>query len=113
MLINWGYITNLNTEAIQPVSFSGASGYAQFLCIFVIWPTHHRTIYSYLFIRSSNGCGPRIVRRKALADELLTDSIRFSCKITAIDTQEHEGSSSIAVVHLQDGSVIKAMVVLA
>ena len=47
----------------------------------------------------------------ALAEELATDSIRFSCKITAIDTQEHEGSS-VAVVHMEDGTVIKAKVTL-
>ncbi|KAL5555762.1 hypothetical protein UlMin_037998 [Ulmus minor] len=88
-LCNKGYVTNLNTGAIQPFSYSGATG---------------------------DGGGPRTVHRKALlkalAEELPTDSIRFSCKITAIDTQEHEGSSSIPVVHLEDGSVIKAKVLL-
>uniref|UniRef100_A0A803PCG8 FAD-binding domain-containing protein n=2 Tax=Cannabis sativa TaxID=3483 RepID=A0A803PCG8_CANSA len=48
---------------------------------------------------------------KALAEELPTDSIRFNCKITAIETQEHEGSS-IVVVHLEDETVIKAKVLI-
>ena len=48
---------------------------------------------------------------KALAEELSPDSIRFSCKITAIETQEQE-DSPIAVVHMEDGAVIKSKVTL-
>ena len=47
----------------------------------------------------------------ALAEELSPDSIRFSCKISAIETQEYEGSS-VAVVHMEDGVVIKSKVTL-
>ena len=57
--------------------------------------------------------GPRSVHRKALlkalADELPPNSIRFASKLTAIKTQEHEGSS-ISVIHLGDGTIIKAKV---
>ncbi|PON83518.1 FAD/NAD(P)-binding domain containing protein [Trema orientale] len=83
-----GYVTNLGTGAIQEISYSGAK---------------------------SDAIGPRSVHRKALlralAEELPSDSIRFSCKITAIEAQEHEGSS-IAVVHIEDGNVIKAKVLV-
>ncbi|PON83526.1 hypothetical protein TorRG33x02_206810, partial [Trema orientale] len=85
-----GYVTNLETGAIQEVSFSGAN-------------------------KNNDATGARAVHRKALlnalAEELPTDSIRFSCKITAIETQEQEGSS-VAVVHMDDGTVIKAKVLI-
>ena len=61
----------------------------------------------------SDAVGPRSVHRKALlealADELPVHSIRFSSKIAAIETQQHEGSS-IAIVHMKNGTVIKAKV---
>ena len=64
-------------------------------------------------MRSDDAIGPRSVHRKALlkalAEELPTDSIRFCCKITAIETQVQEGSP-FAVVHMEDGTVIKAKV---
>ena len=46
---------------------------------------------------------------EALAEELESDSIRFSCKIASIET-EGNGGSSIAVVRMEDGSVVKAKV---
>lgn len=62
---------------------------------------------------SSDPVGPRSVHRKALlnalADQLPINSIRFSSKLTAIETQEHEGSS-ISIIHMADGTVIKAKV---
>ncbi|KAL5555761.1 hypothetical protein UlMin_037997 [Ulmus minor] len=80
-----GFITNLSNGAIRELQPSGAT---------------------------REGIVTRAVHRKALlnalAEELPTDSIRFSSKITAIETEEHEGSSSIAVIHVQDGTVIKA-----
>ncbi|KAL5555771.1 hypothetical protein UlMin_038007 [Ulmus minor] len=83
--IERGFYTNLKSGAIQQVSFSKANG------------------------------NPRSVHRKALlealTEELPIDSIRFSCKIKAIDAQQHEGSS-IAVVHLEDGTVIKSKVLI-
>ena len=61
----------------------------------------------------SDPVGPRSVHRKALlealADELPIHSIRFSSKISAIETQQHE-DSSIAIVHMENGTVIKAKV---
>ncbi|KAL6276840.1 hypothetical protein ACE6H2_020441 [Prunus campanulata] len=44
----------------------------------------------------------------ALADQLPINSIRFSSKLTAIETQEHE--ASISIIHMADGTVIKAKV---
>jgi hypothetical protein len=43
---------------------------------------------------------------EALAEELPTDSIRFSSKLAAIESQEQGGGASIAVVHLEDGTII-------
>ncbi|KAL5555770.1 hypothetical protein UlMin_038006 [Ulmus minor] len=83
------FYTNLKSGAIQQVSFSTRA--------------------------NANGVGPRLVHRKALlealAEELPVDSIRFSCKIKAIDAQQQEGSS-ITVVHLEDGTVIKSKVLI-
>ncbi|XP_024184438.1 monooxygenase 2 isoform X2 [Rosa chinensis] len=63
----------------------------------------------------NDAVGPRTVHRKALlealADELSVHSIRFSSKISAIETQQHEGSS-IAIVHMENGTVIKAKVLI-
>lgn len=49
---------------------------------------------------------------KALADELPVESIRFSSKITSLETQTHEGSK-LAIVRMEDGAIIKAKVTLA
>ncbi|XP_062105827.1 monooxygenase 2-like isoform X2 [Humulus lupulus] len=63
----------------------------------------------------SDGNEPRAVHRKALlealADELPIEFIRFSSKITAIETQE-QGDSSIVVVHMEDETFIKAKVLI-
>ncbi|XP_050372678.1 monooxygenase 2-like [Argentina anserina] len=63
----------------------------------------------------SDAIGPRSVHRKALlealAEELPVHSIRFSSKISGIETQQHEGSS-IAIVHMENGTVIKAKVLI-
>lgn len=57
--------------------------------------------------------GPRPVHRKVLlevlADELPDNTIRFSSKFDSIQTQTHQGST-IAVIHLEDGTIIKAKV---
>ncbi|XP_062007248.1 monooxygenase 3-like [Rosa rugosa] len=59
--------------------------------------------------------GPRCLHRKALlealADELTIHSVRFSSKISAIDTQQHEGSS-LAIVHWENGTIIKTKVLI-
>ncbi|BFG35169.1 hypothetical protein CerSpe_214430 [Prunus speciosa] len=86
--IKKGYVTNLDTGEIQGVSFVASNG---------------------------DLGGPRSVHRKALlnalADQLPINSIRFSSKLTAIETQEHEGSS-ISIIHMADGTVIKAKVLI-
>ncbi|KAJ6299002.1 hypothetical protein OIU76_020053 [Salix suchowensis] len=60
--------------------------------------------------------GIRTVHRKALlealAEELPTDTIRFSSKLAAIESQEQGGGASIAVVHLEDGTAIKSKVLI-
>ncbi|KAG6793180.1 hypothetical protein POTOM_002373 [Populus tomentosa] len=80
-----GYVTNVSTGDVQQVLFPA-------------------------------GQGPRAVHRKALlealAEELPTDSIRFSSKLAAIESQEQGGGASIAVVHLEDGTVIKSKVLI-
>ncbi|XP_065876428.1 monooxygenase 2-like [Euphorbia lathyris] len=62
-----------------------------------------------------NNKGLRSVHRRvllqALAEELPTDSIRFSSKLSAIGTQE-EGGFSIPVLHLEDGTTIKSKVLI-
>ncbi|KAM5587760.1 monooxygenase 2-like [Rosa sericea] len=83
-----GYITDIDTGEVQEVSFTRANG---------------------------DAVGPRSVHRKALiealAGELPVHSIRFSSKISSIETQQHEGSS-IAIVHVKNGTVIKAKVLI-
>ncbi|XP_042445639.1 monooxygenase 2-like [Zingiber officinale] len=58
--------------------------------------------------------GTRSVHRKALlqalAEELPPDNIRFSSRIVSID--QEQGSSPTTTVHLDDGSVIKAKVLI-
>ncbi|XP_004288322.1 PREDICTED: zeaxanthin epoxidase, chloroplastic-like [Fragaria vesca subsp. vesca] len=82
------HVTDLDTGEVQTVSLIKANG---------------------------DAVGPRSVHRKALlealADELPIHSIRFSSKISAIDTQQYEGSS-IAIVHIENGTVIKAKVLI-
>jgi 2-polyprenyl-6-methoxyphenol hydroxylase-like FAD-dependent oxidoreductase len=49
---------------------------------------------------------------EALAEELPADSIRFSSKLAAIESQEQGGGASIAVMHLEDGTTIKSKVLI-
>ncbi|KAB2605807.1 zeaxanthin epoxidase [Pyrus ussuriensis x Pyrus communis] len=87
--IKKGYVTNIDTGEIKQISFPASNG--------------------------NDLVGPRSVHRKALlkalADELPPNAIRFASKLTAIETQEHEGSS-ISVIHLGDGTIIKAKVLI-
>ncbi|KAM1101086.1 hypothetical protein ACFX13_007612 [Malus domestica] len=87
--IKKGYVTDIDTGEIQEVSFAASNG--------------------------NDPVGPRSVNRKALlktlADELPPNSIRFASKLTAIETQEHEGSS-ISVIHMGDGTIIKAKILI-
>ncbi|CAL9189577.1 unnamed protein product [Musa hybrid cultivar] len=72
------------------------------------------SIQAVPFTRSQRGdTATRIVHRKdlleTLAEELKPGTIRFSSKITSID---QEASSSVTTVHLDDGSVVKAKVLI-
>ncbi|EXB36912.1 3-hydroxybenzoate 6-hydroxylase 1 [Morus notabilis] len=84
------YVTNLETGAIQEVPFGGTNA-------------------------GGHQSGPKSVHRKALlealGEELQADSIRFSSKINGIGSITHEGSS-IAVLYMEDGSIIKAKVLI-
>ncbi|KAK3431610.1 hypothetical protein EUGRSUZ_E03418 [Eucalyptus grandis] len=82
-----GYITDVKTKSIQEVHYPG----------------------------NRNGAQPRAVHRKVLlevlAEELPPNSIRFSSKITSIETQVEHGLS-ICIVMLDDGTIIKSKVVI-
>ncbi|XP_031284290.1 uncharacterized protein LOC116143013 [Pistacia vera] len=56
---------------------------------------------------------PRTIKQKTLlkvlVDELPIDSIRFSSNVAAIETQTQEGSS-IAILYLDDGTIVKTTV---
>ncbi|XP_064967977.1 monooxygenase 2-like [Musa acuminata AAA Group] len=72
------------------------------------------SIQAVPFTRSQRGdTATRIVHRKdlleTLAEELKPGTIRFSSKITSID---QDASSSATAVHLDDGSVVKAKVLI-
>nr|XP_009405099.1 PREDICTED: uncharacterized protein LOC103988275 [Musa acuminata subsp. malaccensis] len=72
------------------------------------------SIQAVPFTRSQRGdTATRIVHRKdlleTLAEELKPGTIRFSSKITSID---QDASSSVTAVHLDDGSVVKAKVLI-
>ncbi|KAJ0097199.1 hypothetical protein Patl1_27747 [Pistacia atlantica] len=58
---------------------------------------------------------PRTIKRKTLlevlADELPIDSIRFSSKVAAIETQAQEGSS-IVIPYVDEGTIIKTKVLI-
>ncbi|XP_010260971.1 PREDICTED: uncharacterized protein LOC104599917 [Nelumbo nucifera] len=83
-----GYITNIASGATQEVYFTGSE----------------RKKFE-----------PRAVHRKnlleTLAEELPPGTIRFSSKLSSIETQTFEGSS-IAILHLDDGTQIKAKVLI-
>ncbi|KAF8404435.1 hypothetical protein HHK36_009320 [Tetracentron sinense] len=84
-----GYITNVATGEIQEVSYARMD----------------RT-----------GKGLRSVHRRALvealAEELPPGMIRFSSKLVSIETQTLEDSSPIAILHMEDGTIIKAEVLV-
>ncbi|XP_039158196.1 monooxygenase 2-like [Eucalyptus grandis] len=83
-----GYITDVKTKATQEVHY----------------PPNSR-----------NGALPRAVYRKVLlevlAEELPPNIIRFSSRITSIETQVEHGLS-ICIVTLDDGTIIKSKVVI-
>ncbi|XP_010027722.2 monooxygenase 2 [Eucalyptus grandis] len=83
-----GYITDVRTKSIQEVHYPPSS---------------------------RNGALPRGVHRKVLlevlAEELPPNSIRFSSRITSIETQVEHGLS-ICIVTLDNGTIIKSKVVI-
>ncbi|KAK3194657.1 hypothetical protein Dsin_025967 [Dipteronia sinensis] len=78
-----GLVTNIQTGATQEMSFTTA--------------------------------GPRSIHRKSLletlANELPIDTIRFSSKVASIETQTQE-NSPITIIHLSDGTVVKAKMLI-
>lgn len=52
----------------------------------------------------------RKVLLEALAEELPKKNIRFSCKITSISTELDTQGPSIAILQMEDGSIIKTKV---
>ncbi|KAL3721544.1 hypothetical protein ACJRO7_033958 [Eucalyptus globulus] len=83
-----GYMTDVKTKSIQEVHF---------------------------LPNSRNGALPRAVHRKVLlevlAEELPPNSIRFSSRITSMETQVEHGLS-ICIVTLDNGTIIKSKVVI-
>ncbi|XP_059670988.1 monooxygenase 2-like [Cornus florida] len=83
-----GYATNVGNGTIQEVSFGATDG---------------------------DESGPRSVHRKALlealVEELSIDTIRFCSKLTYIEADRQQGMP-IAIVHLEDGTIIKAKVLI-
>ncbi|KAG0499725.1 hypothetical protein HPP92_004416 [Vanilla planifolia] len=90
-LLRTGTITNLANGVTQHQSFvsKGASG---------------------------EEMGPRVVHRKALleaiAEELPPECIRFSSKLSSITTEVLNDSSTVVVLTLEDGDIIKAKAVI-
>ncbi|XP_078151290.1 monooxygenase 3-like [Carex rostrata] len=82
-------VTNLDTGAIQELGLSGTK-------------------------ENREDTGVITVHRKALletlAEELLPDTIRFSSKLISIKSETLEDSSKATLLHLEDGTVIKAKV---
>ncbi|KAJ4943961.1 hypothetical protein NE237_022071 [Protea cynaroides] len=89
--IQKGYVTNVATGAIQQVSFMGINGTNNGPT-----PVHRRTLV------------------ETLAGELPPGTIRFSSKLTSIQTvtMDDKVSSSIAIISLDNGTIIKAKVVI-
>ncbi|KAK9096344.1 hypothetical protein Sjap_021841 [Stephania japonica] len=85
-----GYITNLENGTVQEVSFNR------------------------LFDKR-NVNGARTVHRKALletlAGELPSNAIRYSSKLSRIETRTH-GDSSMPILYMEDGTIIKAKVLI-
>ncbi|XP_030543751.1 monooxygenase 2-like [Rhodamnia argentea] len=83
-----GYVTNVQTKSIQEVRYAS---------------------------NDRDGAPPRTIHRKvlleALAEELSPNTIRFSSKITSVETQVEQGSP-ICMVTLDDGTVIKSKAVI-
>ncbi|KAL5703651.1 hypothetical protein ACHQM5_022178 [Ranunculus cassubicifolius] len=81
------YITNVANGAVQEVLFSGSD------TNIALRTVHRSTLL------------------ETLARELPANTIRFSAKMKSIQTLQH-GESSITVLSLEDGTIIKAKVVI-
>ncbi|PIA47752.1 hypothetical protein AQUCO_01400390v1 [Aquilegia coerulea] len=72
------------------------------------------TVQEVLYVGKDRNVSPTAVHRKALlealSEELPAHAIRYSSKLSSIETVNHEGSP--AVLHLEDGAIIKAKVVI-
>ncbi|XP_030543720.2 monooxygenase 2-like [Rhodamnia argentea] len=83
-----GYVTDVKTKATQEVRYDASKG---------------------------SGDEQRVVHRKVLlevlAEELPPNTIRFSSKLTSIETQVEQGSS-VCILALEDGTIIKSKVVI-
>ncbi|KAA8546964.1 hypothetical protein F0562_003393 [Nyssa sinensis] len=83
-----GFMTNVSSGVIQDVSMTG----------------------------KASAAAPRSVHRKALlealAEELPINTIRFSSKLTSVEAHKQDDGSSISIIHLKDGTVVKAKVLI-
>ncbi|XXG64667.1 hypothetical protein AAC387_Pa05g2557 [Persea americana] len=84
-----GYVTDVGSGKVVPISFGGT--------------------------QDGEGMGVRTVHRKALlqalAQELPPETILFSSKLASITTKAHQ-DSSLAVLYLEDGTIINAKVLI-
>ncbi|KAK3411521.1 hypothetical protein EUGRSUZ_I00273 [Eucalyptus grandis] len=83
-----GYVTDVKTKAIQEVRYDASKGSGG----------EQRTVHRKILL-------------EALAEELPPNTIRFSSKLTSIDTLVEQGSS-ICILALEDGTIIKSKVVI-
>ncbi|KAL6007776.1 hypothetical protein ACLOJK_033278 [Asimina triloba] len=82
-------VTDVATGAVQTISLGGTSN-----CEAMGWRTVHRRALL-----------------KALADEIPPNSIRFSSKIVSISTETAQ-NSPIYVLHMADGTIVRAKVLI-
>ncbi|XXG64669.1 hypothetical protein AAC387_Pa05g2558 [Persea americana] len=84
-----GYVTDVGSGKVVPITFSGT--------------------------QDREGMGVRSVHRRALlealAQELPLETILFSSKLVSITTKVHQ-DSSLAVLHMEDGTIINAKVLI-
>ncbi|KAE8779351.1 6-hydroxynicotinate 3-monooxygenase-like [Hordeum vulgare] len=73
-------------------------------------------VFCFAGRKSSGDVRVRPMHRKALlealAEELPPGTIRFSSKLASIDTEKAQGSPEVAVLRLDDGTVIRSKVVI-
>ncbi|KAI6699746.1 hypothetical protein NL676_014070 [Syzygium grande] len=79
-----GYVTDVKTKAIQEVRYGASKGSGG----------EQRTVHRKMLL-------------EVLAEELPPNTIRFCSKLTSIETQVEQGSS-ICILALEDGTVVKS-----